>query len=47
MNTLETENNRHAEQLAAKVSRLKNVRKRGELFLSDNLFLFSTFVDCN
>ena len=26
MNTLESENNRHADQLAQKVSRLKNVR---------------------
>jgi hypothetical protein len=44
MNTLESENDRHAEQLAAKVSRLKNVSKK-ESSISRKYFL--SFQDCN
>jgi hypothetical protein len=44
MNTLESENDRHAEQLAAKVSRLKNVSKTNLKFFENIFFLFQ---DCN
>jgi hypothetical protein len=45
MNTLENENDRHAEQLAAKVSRLKNVSKMNNKFLENVVFLFKIAID--
>lgn len=44
MNTLESESDRHAAELAAKVSRLKNVRI-DSLFSSRSFFLVQIAID--